>query len=154
MENGERLYNYCTSSEYKEENQMGISPEITITINPNFIEFQWKENLIRLEPYVNMDMNKRSPVRIGENSEYPNTVLVGVFDPKSEIPSYPDKFPFLQMIFEYGIGKMFEKQHLPMLKPIMIVRGIDSLKEVFFGYQHALIYTALIKAHAQTVRFE
>ena len=133
---------------------MGISPEITVTINPNLIEFQWKENLIRLEPYVNMDMNKRSPVRIGENSEYPNTFLVGVFDPKSEIPSYPDKFPFLQMIFEYGIGKMFEKRRIPILKPIIIVHGIESLKGIFFGYQHALIATAFMKANAYTVRFE
>lgn len=133
---------------------MGISPEIIVTISPNSVQFQWKENQLQLEPYVNINVSQMAPVRIGEKVEIPGTILIGVFDPKSELPSYPDKFPMLQMIFEYGIGKMFERRYFPMLKPIMIVRGIDSLKDIFFGYQRSLIHTAMIKANAQAVRFE
>ena len=78
---------------------MGLSPEITVMISPSSIQFQWKESHLSLVPYVNIDLRKMAPVQIGEKAEIPGTVLVGVFDPQSELPSYPDKFPILQMIF-------------------------------------------------------
>ena len=133
---------------------MGIGPEITVTLSSNLIQFEWRGKQLQLEPYVNMDMDKRAPVQIGKNANMPGTILIGVFDIKSELPFPGDKFPFLQMLFEYGIGKMFEQQRLPMLKPLIIIRGVDSLREILGGYQYALIATAFIKAKARFVRFE
>lgn len=133
---------------------MGIGPEIIITVSPKSIDFQWNQNRLHLEPFVNIDPEKMAPIQIGKDEALADSFLVGVFDPKSEIPSYPDKFPFLQMIFGYGIGKLFENQRLPVFRPLVIIRGERSLNELLGGYQRTLIYEAVMRAHARECRFE
>jgi len=133
---------------------MGISPEIIVTVSPTSIDFQWKENQLRLEPYVNIDIEKMLPVQIGKNEEVPGAFLVGVFDVNSEMSLSPDKFSVLQLIFGYGIGKMFEKQRLPVFKPLIIVHGDDSLREILCGYQRKLLYDAIMESNARNCKFE
>lgn len=134
---------------------MKILPEITLHITPAHFEFRYKEKNFSLEPFINFDLiaDKVIPVTIGENKEIPGLTLINLLDPK-ETFNKDEKHILFQFFMEYGIGKCFEKNFFPTLRPVVVFKGDKQLEILFCGYQRFFLERITLLSGASAVRFE
>lgn len=133
---------------------MKLSPTITIEVKPDYFVFINDDVKYVFETCIQYALQDGEPVpmAIGEAQEMPDTALLRLFDPESGTDI--DKFGFLRLFLEYGIGKTFEKRAFPVLKPVVIFRGAETLNKPLCGYHFGILHQAGLLAGAREVVFE
>jgi hypothetical protein len=133
---------------------MKLSQTIIIEVKPDYFVFINDDIKYVFETCVNYKLQDGEPVpvAIGESQEIPDTTLLHLFDPASGTDI--DKFGFLRLFLEYGIGKTFEKRTFPALKPLVIFKGVETLQKALVGYHYGILYQAGLLAGARDIVFE
>jgi hypothetical protein len=133
---------------------MKLAPTIIIEINPEYFLFIQDDVKYVFETCVNYTVREGvpAPVAIGENREIPDATLVHLFGKETDYDM--DKFGFLRLFIEYGLEKVTEQKRFPSLKPLIIFRGAETLKEALVGYHFGILHQAGLLAGAREVRFE
>lgn len=132
---------------------MKLSPTIHIRVTSEHFVFQLEGRELHLEACIHylLEGNEVTPVAIGDRVEIPNAHFTDLFKPKEP---YADHFYLLQLLLEYGFGKMLGKKLLPSLKPAIVFHGVEQLYEILGGYQFGVFEKAALQAGARSVKFE
>jgi hypothetical protein len=133
---------------------MKLAQTIVIEVKPEYFVFINEDVKYVFETCVNYTIREEMPipVAIGENRDIPDATLVHLFE--ADTGHEVDKFGFLRLFLEYGIGKTFEQKRFPALKPVIIYRGAETLRKALVGYHMGILHQAGLLAGAREVRFE
>ncbi|MFZ5880503.1 MAG: hypothetical protein ACOY0R_14130 [Chloroflexota bacterium] len=133
---------------------MKLAQTIIIEVKPDYFVFINDDVKYVFETCIHYTLRDGEPVpvSIGESEGTPDTQALRLFDPESGVEI--DKFGFLRLFLEYGIGRTFEKGRFPALKPVIVFRGAETLKKPLFGYHYGILHQAGLLAGAREVRFE
>jgi hypothetical protein len=135
---------------------MKFDSEIVVEVASEYFHFTKGNQQLRLATYLNIksENGKTFPIAIGERQEIFGSTLVSVFDPNISDNPDTDKMALLQMLMEYGVGKLLEQQRFPSLRPRIVFRGHENLRTILCGYQRGILETAAMRGGAREVRFE
>ncbi|HNB36722.1 MAG TPA: hypothetical protein PK414_10910 [Anaerolineales bacterium] len=131
---------------------MIFSPTIHVHITREHFVFQYEGQELHLEACIHylLEGNEVTPVAIGDRVEIPNAHFADLFKPKEP---YTDHFYLLELLLEYGFGRMLGKRLLPS-KPDVIFHGVEQLYEILSGYQFGIFEKAALQAGVRSVKFE
>ena len=135
---------------------MNLRPTILIDLSSEYIDFTLKKRSIHFAAYMNIRIHegKAVPIAIGEKREYPNSILLGVYDFDGITKFNLEKTELLQLMMEYGIGKLFEKYWYPPRRPLVIFRGHRNLTGFLGDEYKKTLEEVAIQAQAWKVEFE
>lgn len=115
---------------------------IVIDMHPSKFTFsiQEKDIYVSFSPFVYIETEDMDwmPIALGE--EIPDEVRsksniyridITDFDKNSSSNSILSSESFLRILFEYGLGKCFEKFRIPQLRPVVFVLGADRFTKQF-----------------------
>lgn len=119
-----------------------FAKRIIIELSPEKFTFLIKEKNISISfaPFMYLEKDELIwiPIAIGneipvENGKKPDIVRFDISDLKDTMLSNSviNSEVFLQLLFEYGIGRCFESFWFPQLKPVVIIFGSDQFNEYF-----------------------
>lgn len=135
---------------------MNLRPTILIDLSSEHIDFTFKKQSIHFAAYMNVQIHDgdATPIAIGEKQEYPNSILLGIYDFDEIAKLNLKKTALLKLMMDYGIGKLFERLWYPPRKPLVIFRGHKNLAGMLgYEYKKSLEEVA-IQAQAWKVEFE
>lgn len=84
----------------------------------------------------------------------PEVVAVYLFDHSHALPEEINKLELLQGFMAYGIGKCLGSSILPVLRPTVILHGIDRFRDIFIGFERGIFYNVTEIAGARSVLFD
>jgi hypothetical protein len=119
-----------------------FAKRIDVELHPSKFTFSINEKDINISfspfLYLHWDKTMWTPIAIGEEIpiEYhnnPDIVRIDINDLRENLPSKSviSSEAFLQLLFEYGIGRCFESSLIPQLKPVVFIFGADRFNEHF-----------------------
>jgi hypothetical protein len=134
---------------------MGLNPEITIEVNPEFFTFSHGMQTIKVDTLVTVLNNeKQEIIAIGENRTGSGIITIALFRANQNLPQGIDKLDLLTAFFDYALGKLFENKRVPVLRPLMIFHGVQSLEQILCGYHLSLLKSAALNGGARGIRFD
>jgi hypothetical protein len=134
---------------------MGLVPEITVEINPEFFTFSYESQTISIDTSITVTADeKRKVISVGENRLGPDLLTIALFNADQNIPQDIDKLDLLATFFAFSIGKLLEKKKLPIFRPMMIFHGVQHIAQILCGYHLSLLKTAALNGGAREIRFD
>ena len=119
-----------------------FAKRIIIDLHPSKFTFSIKEKDIKISfapfLYLYWDEEMWVPIAVGEeipveHRNNPDIVRIDISDLGDAQPSNSviSSEVFLQLLFEYGIGRCFESSWIPQLKPVVFIFGANRFNEHF-----------------------
>ena len=133
---------------------MGLSPEITVEVDPKLFTFSYESQVMRLEPLITVATEDWKVIAIGERRSEPGVLTIALFEMNQSLPRDVEKMDLLTAFMRFAIGKLFEKKKLPVLRPKVIFHGVQCLEHILCGYHRILLETATLASGARAVRFD
>jgi len=127
---------------------------IIIEIGPSQVSFFDPEGPpVVLAPviYVSPDANRLKILGVGAPPSDQSALKVELLGPARPANGV-SKFDCLAAFFTHGLKTILDRS-LFRLRPEVVVRGADSLTQVFAGYERDLLTSALERAGAKRVRW-
>ena len=117
-----------------------FAKRIIIDLSPSRFTFSIKEKDINISfsPFLYLEKGEAMwiPIAIGEEipSEQragPNIYRIDINEIESESPSKPmlSSEGFLQLLFDYGIGRCFERFWFPQLRPMVFILSANRFSK-------------------------
>ena len=131
---------------------------MTIDVSPEEFVFADKEKRLQLRTLVHVRASGKAKgsfviAAIGDAPrDIVDFVTIKLFERDTEHDSRFSKFECLQSFLKYGISQM--QQKWAFLRPVVMIRGIDSLHPFLSGYQVPIVGRSIEAAGAREVRFE
>jgi hypothetical protein len=144
---------------------MRFAKRIVIDVNPSqFVFTDQKDNQrLAFATYLYVDTRGLTPalVAIGEYTqkdfrEEDGIQRIDVFNFEEPLPlecSTLTRDDLIEAIFEYGIGRIYEKYWLPQIRPVVFIRGIDQFN-VYFENPRDVLKVAAKRSGASVVIFD
>ena len=135
---------------------MILRPIIHIELSAESISFALKKRRLDFLAYMNIRVHRGHalPIAIGEKRDYPDSILLYIYDFDKIAELNLDKTALLKLMFDYGIGKSLEKFWYPPRKPLVIFHGQEKLFGVLGGEYKKILENIAIQAQAWKVEFE
>ena len=81
----------------------------------------------------------------------PEVSVINLFENHTPLPTELNKIGLLSMFLEYGIGKSIQSSIIPVLRPIVILHGINNFSDILSGYEKSFFGNVVISASASKV---
>ncbi|MBK8418746.1 hypothetical protein [Candidatus Villigracilis saccharophilus] len=114
-----------------------FAKQIVVNVHPSkFIFTCSKDNInFSIETFVYIDNGKSKSEFIAIGNELPSNQLtkpdiyrINIFDLNEPLPPRTtfSRADLIQVIFQYSIGKIYENDFLPTLRPVVFILGADG----------------------------
>ena len=133
-----------------------LSEDLTITIAPDTIHFQRKEEKLSIKTVVHVSFDEKKPIVVGVGDELSTSAAkrsIELFKHDSWNQLTPTKKDVLSAFFKHGIRKINNNRKV-MIRPKIIVKNAKSLEKIFCGYQNDLLNVVLTESGAREIIFE
>ena len=113
---------------------MGLNPEITIEVNPEFFTFSHGMQTIKVDTLVTVLKNeKQEIIAIGENRTGSGIITIALFRANQNLPQGIDKLDLLTAFFDYALaaGELARARGSPLsaVSVFAVTRGAMPLSK-------------------------
>ena len=133
-----------------------MSTDVIITMTPDLVHFRRKELKISIKTVVFLSLDENNPKVVGVGDELSSSAAnrrVDLFKQNSWDQTHHSKKEILSAFFKHCMHKI-HKDAKAIVRPKIIVKGTESLEELFCGYQQDLLQMVLTDSGAREVIFE